>query len=440
MIKKKFLRPKVFIGLIDIASYYSSLKRGFDDIGVQSVFVALESNKFSRESTLESKYLTLRMVYYVIDICSKKSENHILKKCYLLILFPALKAILLLWAAIRFDVFIFGFGQTFFNYKELPFLRALGKKVFHVFNGSDSRPPYLSGKYIHPDYKINIASCFEQSKKKKITVHSIENNSDICINHPPQAHFHEKKFINYCFIGFPCQLEDIPNEQSITSSLNVVRIVHAPTAPGPKGTLDIRELISRLVGEGLNINYIELINKPNKEVIDELKICDFVIDELYSDIPLAGLATEAAFFGKPAVVAGYAQDEIREYASKAGIPMELYVKPEDIELTVRKLITDAKWREECGRIAKSFVCAHWNPAQVAGRFLRLIRGDIPAEWWHDPQSIQYEFGWGVSEDQAKKFLMRYIQFTGTDGLLLSDKPKLQSRILEFSKNNLNESH
>lgn len=439
MIKKKFSNPKVFIGLIDIASYYSSLKIGFDAIGIQSVFVALENNRFARESSLESKYLILRMLLFVNSIYLKKCENSILKKYYSLIFFPVLKGILLLWAVIRFDVFIFGFGTTFFNYKELPFLRALGKKVIHVFNGSDSRPPYLSGKYIHPDYNIKIEQCVELTKRKKNNLHIIEHNSDICINHPPQAHFHEKNFINYCFVGFPCQFNNTKTEKKTISSTNSVRIVHAPTAPGPKGTLIIRELISRLVNEGFNINYIELINKPNKEVIDELKICDFVIDELYSDIPLAGLATEAAFFGKPAVVAGYAQDEIREYASKAGIPMELYVRPEDIELTVRKLITDAKWREECGRIAKSFVCAHWNPAQVAGRFLRLIRGDIPAEWWHDPQSIEYEFGWGVSKIEAKEFLIRYIQFTGIDGLLLSDKPELQSRILKLAKNNLNES-
>lgn len=43
----------------------------------------------------------------------------------------------------------------------------------------------------------------------------------------------------------------------------------------------------------------------NATVLQELQQCDFVIDELYSDVPLAMLATEAAIFGKPVIVGGY---------------------------------------------------------------------------------------------------------------------------------------
>ena len=46
-------------------------------------------------------------------------------------------------------------------------------------------------------------------------------------------------------------------------------------------------------------------------ILAELARCDFVIDQLYSDYPLPGLATEAAWFGKPTVVGGYAQYAIR---------------------------------------------------------------------------------------------------------------------------------
>ena len=48
--------------------------------------------------------------------------------------------------------------------------------------------------------------------------------------------------------------------------------------------------------------------QPNSVVLEQLARCDFIIDQLYADFPMPGFATEAAWFGKPAVTAGYALD------------------------------------------------------------------------------------------------------------------------------------
>src|SRR3990170_1211052 len=66
--------------------------------------------------------------------------------------------------------------------------------------------------------------------------------------------------------------------------------------------LPILKFIKKMQLKGHSIELIEIIRKTNAEVLDELSRCDFIIDELYSDAAMAGFATEAAFFGKPAIV------------------------------------------------------------------------------------------------------------------------------------------
>lgn len=423
--------PRVFIGLIDIASYYSGLKQGFDELGVEAVFVPLTRNRFAREVRGNPGHWVLDFVNWVVRLGERGPSGRLASITYHRGLFPLAKLVLFLWAARRFDVFVFGFASTFFNYRELPLLRWLGRKIIFVFNGSDSRPPFLSGNFIHPEFQRSLEDCRAAARQAKQTVLTIERHADLCVNHPPQAHFHERKFVNHCFIGHPCRLwlDPAPGQPEGTSG--AVRIVHAPSNPGPKGTALVRELVDRMRREGHAIDYIELINRPNHEVLLELSRCDLVIDELYSDIPLAGLGTEAAFFGKPAVVGGYAQAELGAFAA-AGLPMQLYVRPEEVEPTVRRLLAEPAFRAECGARARAFVAEQWAPARVAARFLKLIQGAVPAEWWHDPASISYQHGWGVSESDLRAFLARYLTAGGKVSLHLADKPALEAGLLQLA--------
>lgn len=425
-------KPRVFIGLVDIASYYSGLKQGFDELGIEAVFVPLTRNRFTREVLGNPRHWVLDFVNWAVRLGGTDFRNRLAAIAYHRGLLPLTKFVLLVWAAFRFDVFIFGFATTFFNYRELPLLRLLGKKIIFVFNGSDSRPPYISGNYIHPEFSRTIEECLAATRHTKATVLTIERNADFCVNHPPQAHFHERKFVNHCFVGHPCKLWVAPAEAGVSAPSLGLRIVHAPSNPGPKGTAIVRELIERLQREGHAIHYIELINRPNHEVLQELSRCDLVIDELYSDIPLAGLGTEAAFFGKPAVVGGYAQTELGAFARQAGLPMLLYVRPEQVEAVVRRLLADEAFRKETGAAAQAFVTENWTPAQVAGRFLQLIAGNVPPEWWHDPKWINYLLGWGVSETEAREYLSQYVKVGGVQALQLADKPALEASFLRLA--------
>lgn len=77
------------------------------------------------------------------------------------------------------------------------------------------------------------------------------------------------------------------------------RIVHAPSDTNIKGTKFIREAINQ-VQKKLNIEYVELVNKPNKEVLDNIKGADLVIDQMH--VGWYGVLTlEALSVGCPSV-------------------------------------------------------------------------------------------------------------------------------------------
>jgi hypothetical protein len=432
------LKLRVFIGLVDIGSYYSGLKQGFDELGVEAVFVQLTRNKFTREVTGNPSHWLLSLVDDVRRIGADGFRSRVMSIGYSWLVMPLTKLLLLMWTVVRFDVFIFGFASSFFNFWELPLLKVLGKKIIFVFNGSDSRPPYISGNFLQKGDKCSAAECVEVARRKKKAMRTIERYADFCINHPPQAHFHERKFVNHCFIGHPCKLLVASlTDGDRSGESNIVRILHAPSNPKPKGTEKVRALVAGLQGAGHAIQYVELTNRPNHEVLQELLRCDFVIDELYSDIPLAGLGTEAAFFGKPAVVGGYAQEELSRHATLTGLPMALYVRPEEVESVVRRLLEDKPYRLAAGLVAQRFVTEQWTPSKVAARFLRLLTGNVPPEWWYDPKSIRYLYGWGGSEQQIREYLAEVIKVGGPSALHLSDKPELEASFLRFARSREN---
>lgn len=424
---------RIFIGLVDVASYYSGLQKGFEEIGIEAVFVPFFDNRFSRQREWDPRFPALTLIRRLSRLPAKFEGNRYASVVYFRLIQPFAKILLLLWALLRCDVFIFGFATTLFGLRELPILHFFRKKVIFVFNGSDSRPPYISGAYARPELDTSPAKCSAAADRIKTNVRTIERYADICINHPPQALFHERPFINHCYIGHPFSIKlDIKKLPAVTGQRDVIRILHAPSNPGPKGTVVVRDLIERLKAEGYAIDYVELIERPNHEVLAELARCDFVIDEIYSDIPLAGLGTEAAFFGKPAVVGGYAQDEIRPYALAGGLPMTAYVRPEEVETLVRRLLSDVAFREETGRAAAAFVKTNWAPSHVARAYIRLISGDVPAEWWHDPNTIDYTFGWGLSDAEVRSFLSGYVRSQKPNALHLADKPDLEQKFLALA--------
>lgn len=421
-------KTRIFLGLLEIAGYYTNLKAAFKDCGVECTFIDISDHSYKYGGNDTPSVLVSWKTW-----ANKKAslnENVLLKNFYFLIS-HTLSFPLLLWALNRFDVFIFSYGKSFLlKNLDLPILKLFNKKIIFVFFGSDSRPPYIE-QFIKSEDKSAILQCIKNTARKKSKIQTIEKYADFTINHPPSSHFHEKKFIQWLFIGIPKKYSLPYNNGSIRED-SKIRILHAPSNLAVKGTKKIRESIISLQKKGYLIDYIEITGKSHSTVIDELNKCDFVVDQLYSDTPLAAFATEAAWLGKPSVVGGYYANCILSDVPEDMVPPSLYCHPDKIQDSIEKMIVDKSFRNDLGKKAMEFVKKNWSPEEVAERYLRLIKGDVPVEWYYDPNNIQYLQGGGVPEQCVKNNIKAIIEYNGVKSLQLSDKPELERKFKEFA--------
>jgi hypothetical protein len=428
-------KPRIFIGLREIAGYFHHLKKGFDALDIDSVFVNLSGNPFQYSADNNPPFIKA-LNRYSQKIGKFFFGNWILRVIWVAFLQNIISLFLFPWALFRYDVFIFSSNSTFFFFIDLTILKLFRKKVIYVFLGSEARPVYLNGYVIKNDKLGSILIGIILTRIQKIMISIIERFADHIINIPPQAYFHTRPFVSSLCIGIPHDM--VINETfsdyiiNNNSSEKIVRILHAPSKPEPKGTDIIRKVIQSLKSKRFMIDYVEIVGKPNAEVLQELEKCDFIVDEIYSDTPMAAFAAEAAFAGKPAVVGSYYVKHLKDDLSANDTPPSIFCHPDHIEASMEKLIVDHKFREELGKKAQEFVRTHWSAINVARHYLLLINGNFPAEWLYDPRNIRYLHGCGLSEAKVKKIIAAFLKTGGGKSLCLSDKPELEEMFIQFA--------
>lgn len=426
---------RVFIGLTEVAGYFGNLAKGLRELGIETTFVDLYSHPFeySRGAEAGDRLVDLHRTLSKRRASAAGGRGlsalwwaYLQKTCVLLILVRA---------AFSCDAFIFSSDTTFIRYVDLPVLRLLRKRIIFVFTGSDHRPSYMNGASVGSLDERSIAHCAALAKEIKAKLRRIERLADVVVGHHLCAHFHERAFIPVQLLGFPYTTTRTPLPPSGEGAEGMVRIVHAPSKPKHKGTAEIRLAIERLREKGHPIDFVELVNVPNDVVLDQLARCDFVVDELYSDTRMAGLATEAAFLGKPTVVGGYARDEdlaIDGVYSPSAFPPVQFCHPDRLEEAIEELITDVPYRLALGKRACEFVRTHWSPSRVAARYVALIDDKVPDGWTFDPRAIRYLHGTGMPESVARTAVGRLVDMFGIGALCLRDKPEMERAFLDFA--------
>ncbi len=420
--------PRILIGLSEIVGYNGSLKKGFDEICINADFAELSPHPFQYGSnSLNNGWI--RIIKYFGRKRVSTPRKQLIRKIFWMSFYQLSILPFFFWALIKYDTFIFGFGESFFRLHDLPILKFFNKKIIFIFFGSESRPPYINAKYIFG----SLEDCIRITREANLRVQYIERYADVIINHPPTSHFHKKKFIQFMRIGIPTSFGNTEFPYQLKSRDKAeIRILHAPSVAEGKGTDLIRKAIGNLKDKGYKIQYIELVNRPNSEVLDELQKSDFIVDELYSDAVMARFAAEAAFFGKPAIVGGYAKPGDWGELPCEAIPPVHHCRPEQIEEAIEFLIRDKRYRYELGARAKQFLDRYWAPQAVARRLLQAIQGDIPSDWYFDPNNIAYLYGWGIQEDRLRVHLKSYIERFGQSALMLDDKPELRKLFVDFA--------
>ena len=420
---------RVFIGPNEIAGIGRGLLRGFEELGIDVKLILAYKHPFRYGQNKGSFFINF---WQILGGMRAKCNNFLLLKVAVVLLHRMLGFCFLAWALFRFDVFIFLYGCTFTDTEiELKLLRAFKKKIIFINCGADIRPPYMDGVHFsHGDINEFAQVIRKLTKRSKCRAMRNQKYSDYIVAQPSNAHFYEDKIINYFSIGVP-----MPTVKSgcVENKSTKIRIVHSPSNPMVKGSEIIEGVLQEFIDKGVSIEYIRLQGVRNEEVLKVLENCDFIVDQLYSDIPLAIFGAEAACFGKPCIISGYLAGEVNNYISQNDLPPSLYVRPEQLRESIEKLVEDKAHRNDLGLRAQEFVSQRWTSKAVAERYLKLLNGQAQSDWWFDPANITYVGGCGLPMTSISNLLALIIETYGVKALQVSDKPKLEQALVELAQ-------
>lgn len=306
-----------------------------------------------------------------------------------------IKRLLALRYIFQFDVIFFNFGSTLFRplalrrrpgwslkfylgaraymayaavmqRLELGLLRLLGRRILVQYQGDDAR----QGDYCLAHYESSPATEVdehyyypESDRYKRRQIRLFERysqgiyalNPDLLNVLPAKA-----KFLPYTHID----LAEWPATFPAWTSDRPLRIGHAPTHRGVKGTSYFLASLDRLRQEGYDFDLVIIEKMSQAEAKAVYKSLDVVLDQLFVGW-YGGLAVEAMALGKP-VVTYIRQEDLRH------IPTEMREELPVIRTTVQTLDVDLKKLLELSR----------------NEFVELgQRSRAYVERWHDPETV-----------------------------------------------------
>ncbi len=380
--EKKNLKKKLRIIHLpyDIGGNPSGLNNFLNSNGVESKLLVILKNKFS---------------YYTPDeIISKNSDS---------ILQVEIKKILALRYIFENDIIFFNFGTGLFShfinrdlnknkkfhkfilnklydfysylmsYIEVILIKLLKRKLLIQYQGDDAR----QGDFCQKNYKIHPAKEVskgyynkesDKGKRKAIKFYSkycdkiYALNPDL-INVLPQG----TSFLPYSNVDLE---EWYPNYKK--DYRKKIRIGHAPTNRGCKGTKYLIEAVKRLKDEGYKFEFILIESISNKEAKEIYKTLDVLVDQFFCGW-YGGLALELMSLGKP-VVAYIREEDLLNIPKgmKKEIPI-INTQSNQIYGTLKRLIKMPKSELiKKGLLSREFVEKWHDPNKIAQGIIRDI--------------------------------------------------------------------
>lgn len=427
-------RPlRVFVGPGETAGYYSALHFGLTSIGISADLFFYFAHPYGY-SPLPPTTRLRRSIQW----CAQKTRASGIAMRG--VAYASLVPLLLLHTALAiftYDAFIFGYGRSLLPRNlDLPLLRLFRRRIIcNIAHGSESRPPYLSGSYRLSDGSLPpLATIRRQTRLTSARVRRIHRYADHVIGAPYTSHFAPGPQINLFAIGLPQvpPSEHVGQPGSVRQTTVDIRVLHAPSNPMAKGTHLIREAVDELRRNGLPIVLIEITGAANVQVIDAIRHVDFVVDQIYSDTPMAGFAAEAGRYGIPAVVGGYGLTELRKHIPEGMFPPSILCHPGELSEAIFRAANDADYRNGIGKAAQQFVSMQWSATSVARRYLTLISGDPPSDWVFNPGEVIYPDGMGQERDASKSMVRSLVDRFGSASLQLRGRVDLEAAILSFA--------
>ena len=426
-------QPRILLGMAETAGYLASLQRGFEEIGCRCHFIDLTEHPFAygRTAALPGPSRWRVAITRRLASLPRRSSRRLGWRATTMLV----DLLMLGWAIGHADLFVFtGHDSLLWRNLDLPLLRLLRKRVVWVFLGSDHRPPYLNGKRVRESLAAGESGYLQMAERTRAfatIVRRIERRADVVVAMSASAQLHTRSFVHLLAIGIPHAGEREQPEPPATSRRvpgAPVRVLHSPSDPA-KGSEAIQRCVAGLAADGLPLEYREITGRPHAEVLDAIVDSDLVVDQLYSDSPLAVFATEAGYRGRAAIVGGYYADEIADDVPAELIPPSRFVAPGRLCAAIEELVRDEAGRAAVGTELARFVQERWSPADVARRYLQIAYAVPPAAWLYDPARLRYVHGWGLSEAEIGDYVGGFVERCGDSALALDHHPGLRDRLL-----------
>lgn len=413
----------MLVGMAETSGYCSQLVEGLRSIGCRAEHLSLGPDPFGYGPA--PRRLAVRAANHLAARRARGPGPRGLWR----FLHRVAMAWLLLHALIRYDAFVLRAGDSFFALRDLPIMRRLGKRVVVVFFGSDSRPPYMSGAEVSAGVAGARAASLTMERRRLVERTEQHANEIIC--HVMSAQLHRRPAIAFLEVGIPRRLSPSVPKGSAQPARSL-RALHAPSLVSAKGTAAIQASVREVRARGVDLELVTITGRPNHEVLTAIDECDFVIDELHGDTPMAGFAAEAAARGKPAIVGGYGWEELRRVTRPEALPPAHLCHPDELTDAIVRLATDAAYRIDLGRRARLFVESRWTPEAVARRMLEVVQGTAPESWRFDPAEPVHPYGVSIEMKALRHAVAGVVAVGGASALQVSDKPELESRLLALA--------
>jgi len=286
------------------------------------------------------------------------------------LIFKPLFFLFCLW---RYTHFNFYFGATFFcgNW-DLPILKLFGKKIIMTYCGSDIRLMEVERKRNPYWQLIDSKSNRPEQDKNKIKMMKFQSrwvDRFIAVRNliaPVATVIPREKLITDIWVNNAFDVAKLLQRPLHYNTVPV--IVHAPSAPGVKGTKYIQAAIAELRSEGWQFEYREVAGMPNSEAQRLYQECDIIIDQLLLG-GFGNLAVEGMALGKP--VCCYLIEEVKEqYFPDCPI---LNCTIENLASRLRWLIQNPEEIRRIGFLGREYVRRHFNTEEIFEQLLRVYK-------------------------------------------------------------------
>lgn len=255
---------------------------------------------------------------------------------------------------------------------ELALYRWHRRPTFIHYQGDDARQgdvclarfKYSIARQVEPGYYCRSSDRF---KRKMIDLMARNCRQVYAVNPDlmhvlgPGAHF-----VPYCHIS----LEEWAPRYAAADDSRPLRIGHAPSHRGVKGTDLIFAALDQLRAEGYNFELDLVEGVPHHESRERYAQVDILVDQLHAGW-YGGLAVEAMALGKPVLV--YIREEDLDFipaAMRADLPF-IRVTPDSIADGLRQALTMHRSAlQELGRKSRAYVERWHDPLRIAGEIMK----------------------------------------------------------------------